>query len=148
MKFALTVLIASFAVAASAAGDLEKGRTRSLGCQACHGSAGLGTAPDIPNLAGQKPGYLSAQLTAFRTGDRKHELMNAIASQLSDADIADLVAFWSSLPAAGSSVADAAAEFRKSRMTFPPGFPRGFVMYAEEVDAPGKSATRSYVNQA
>src|SRR3954447_21454448 len=116
MKLALAVLMASFTVAASAAGDLDKGRIRSLACQACHGSAGIGTAPDIPNLAGQKTGYLAAQLTAFRTGDRKHELMNAIASQLSDADIADLVAFWTSLPAAGSTVADAAASFRKSRM--------------------------------
>jgi len=147
MKLALVLLFASIPVATSAAADLERGRTRSLACQACHGSAGLGTAPDIPNLAGQKSGYLATQLTAFRAGDRKHELMNAIAAQLSDADIADLAAFWSALPAEGSNVTSAAAQLRQSRMTFPREFPRGFVMYREEVDGPGKAATRSYVNE-
>jgi cytochrome c553 len=148
MKLALILLFASIPVVVSAAADLERGRTRSLACQACHGSAGLGTAPDIPNLAGQKPAYLATQLTAFRAGDRKHELMNAMAAQLSDADIADLAAFWSALPAEGSTVTSTAAQFRESRMTFPREFPRGFVMYKEEVDAPGKFATRSYANQA
>ena len=133
------------------AADIEQGHARSLACQACHGSAGVGTAPDIPNLAGQKGGYLQAQLVAFRSRDRKHELMNAIAAQLNDADIANLAAFWSSLPAgvtADPHAADPAAEFRKSRMSFPAGFPRDFVMYHEVTDAANNSAKRSYANHA
>ena len=133
------------------AADIEQGRSRSLACQACHGSAGVGTAPDIPNLAGQKAGYLQAQLVAFRSRDRKHELMNAIAEQLSDADIGNLAAFWSSLPAGGTAdphAADPAAAFRKSRMSFPGGFPMDFVMYHEEVDTANNSAKRSYANHA
>jgi cytochrome c553 len=149
LRFAGFVLAIAAAVAtAKATGDLEQGRTKSLACQACHGSAGIGTAADIPNLAGQKPGYITAQLGAFRARERKHDLMNAIAAQLSDADIANLAAFWSSLPAGGSSTADLAAEIRKSRMTFPVTFPKDFVMYAEEVDAESKSMKRSYANHA
>jgi cytochrome c553 len=120
---------------AQAAGDVEQGRARSLACQACHGAEGLGTAPDIPNLAGQKPAYLQAQLTAFRAGDRKNDFMNAIASQLSDADIANLAAFWTSMPAGGTANApDPAAEFRKTHMTFPKDFPANYVKYAEDKD--------------
>jgi cytochrome c553 len=125
----------AFALTAEAAGDVEQGRARSLACQACHGASGLGTAPDIPNLAGQKPAYLQAQLTAFRAGDRKNDFMNAIAAQLSDADIANLAAFWNSMPAGGAAnVADPAAGFRKTHMTFPSGFPADFVKYAEDKD--------------
>jgi len=150
-QVALAVLMLAGTLCARAA-DIEAGRTKSLACQACHGSAGVGTAADIPNLAGQKPHYLETQLNAFRAKERKHELMNAIAAQLSDADIANLAAFWNSLPPAAvadvHSGVDAAAEIRKSRMTFPANFPKDFVMYAEAVDADSKSAKRSYVNHA
>jgi cytochrome c553 len=146
-RFAAMLFVAFGTVLSAGAADLEQGRAKSLGCQACHGSAGVGTAPDIPNLAGQKEGYVRAQLRAFRAGERKQEVMNAIAAQLSDADIANLAAFWTSLPAGGSTVADAAAEFRKSRMGFPAGFPQDFVRYAEEADPAAKTSKRTYVNR-
>ena len=138
MTLRLTTLTAMALLAASAgAADVESGRAKSLGCQACHGSNGIGTAPDIPNLAGQKPGYITAQLTAFRSKDRKHDLMNAMAAQLSDGDIENLAAFWSSLSAAGAAHegADPVSDIRKSRMAFPASFPKDFVMYHEELDA-------------
>jgi cytochrome c553 len=146
-RIALAILALLTTLAAGAA-NLDQGRTKSLGCQACHGSNGIGTAPDIPNLAGQKAGYIAAQLTAFRAGNRKHALMNAIAGQLTDADIENLGAFWSSLPAGASlsTAPDAAAEFRRSRMVFPASFPKDFVVYHEEFDADQKSVKRSYVN--
>jgi cytochrome c553 len=151
MKKRLVTFTAAILLAASAgAADVEQGRAKSLGCQACHGSNGIGTAPDIPNLAGQKPGYITAQLTAFRSKDRKHDLMNAMAAQLSDGDIENLAAFWSSLPAgaAAGEGADAATPIRKSRMTFPAGFPKDFVVYHEEADADKKPKKRAYVNRA
>ena len=146
----IPTLVAVLTTFAAGAADLEQGRAKSLGCQACHGSNGIGTAPDIPNLAGQKAGYIATQLTAFRAKTRKHDLMNAIANQLSDADIENLGAFWSSLtPDVGNEhVADAAAEFRKSRVSFPASFPKDFVMYHEELGADGKVAKRSYANRA
>jgi cytochrome c553 len=149
-RLVLLVLCVTGSLTAQAA-DVEQGRTLSLACQACHGSAGLGTAPDIPNLAGQKAGYLQAQLVAFRGKDRKHDLMNAIAAQLSDADIGNLAAFWSSLPAAGPvdphGAADPAAEFRKSRMTFPVTFPKDFVVYEEDMNGKNETVKRAYANR-
>jgi cytochrome c553 len=151
-RIAAAVVAAGFALAANAA-DLELGRAKSLACQACHGSAGIGTAADIPNLAGQKAPYLKAQLISFRGGERKHELMNAIAKQLSDDEIENLAAFWSSLPVAGAAAdaharADPAAEFRKSRMGFPASFPKDFVMYLEGKDNDGKLVSKSWVSRA
>ena len=153
MKFRVALLLlALVTTSAGRTADIEQGRAKSLGCQACHGGNGIGTAPDIPNLAGQKVGYLQAQLVAFRAKDRKHDLMNAIAAQLADADIENLAAFWSSLPAstgaAHAAVAETAAEFRKSRMIFPASFPADFVIYREYFDADKKPLKRSYVNRA
>jgi cytochrome c553 len=150
MNQRLSLLAAMVLLAASAgAADVDAGRSKSLGCQACHGSNGIGTAPDIPNLAGQKPGYITAQLTAFRSKDRKHDLMNAMAAQLSDGDIENLAAFWSSLSAAGPAHegADPAGEIRRSRMTFPASFPKEFVMYHEELGADQTPTKRAFVNR-
>src|SRR4051812_27991935 len=93
------VVFGSLAIAAAllpttvhAAGNAAEGKAASVACQACHVSpAGAG---DTPHLAGQREGYLAKQLKAFKSGDRKNPLMNAMAGQLSDADIENLAAFW------------------------------------------------------
>ena len=53
--------------------------------------------PDAPHLAGESAIYLARQLEAFRSGERQHEQMSIIAQGLSDEDIADLAAWYSSL---------------------------------------------------
>lgn len=147
LKIAALALASILITPVVSAADVDAGRAKSLACQACHGPNGVGTAGDIPNLAGQKAAYLLTQLTAFRSGDRKHELMNAIAKQLSDSEIENLAAFWSSLPPGGTAAADPAAEFRKSRMSFPANFPKDFVVYAEHKGDDGKVASKSYVTR-
>lgn len=127
------------------AGDAAAGATKSLACQACH----LTTNPasTVPHLVGQREGYLAAQLTAFKSGERKHELMNAIAGQLSEADIDDLAAYWSGEPAGSdTSVPAAATQIRQSRMPFPKDFPKGFTVYRTENDPAQHGITKSYVN--
>lgn len=62
-------------------------------CANCHGVLGLGNTPDAPHLAGQPRLYLVAQLKAFRSGARKHEVMNVIAKPLSDEEI-ELASDW------------------------------------------------------
>ncbi len=50
-----------------------------------------------PNLAAQPSIYLAAQLRAYRSGDRKHEVMSVLSKMLSDADIDNVAAWFSSL---------------------------------------------------
>nr|WP_321985691.1 c-type cytochrome [uncultured Lichenicoccus sp.] len=94
---AAAVLMAG-AVQADAA-DIAAGKTMSARCSGCHGPAGIAVTPDAPNLAGQNEAYLSAQLTAFHTGQRQNEMMSMMAKPLTDAQIADLAAYYHSLPA-------------------------------------------------
>jgi len=82
---------------AGGAGDAAAGKTKSAACAGCHGADGRGTSPLFPNLNGQKPEYLVRQLQAFRDGKRQDPSMAPMAAALTDQDIADLAAFYSSL---------------------------------------------------
>ncbi|MCK5263261.1 MAG: cytochrome c, partial [Gammaproteobacteria bacterium] len=73
------------------------GKAKTAMCAGCHGVKGISMAPINPNLAGQKALYLATQLKAFRSGDRKNATMNPMAKGLSDADIANIAAYYSSL---------------------------------------------------
>ncbi len=79
------------------AGDASAGKAKSATCAACHGAAGISAVPIYPNLAGQKEQYLQIQLKAFRDGSRKNPIMAGMAAPLSDDDIANLAAYYSSL---------------------------------------------------
>lgn len=81
----------------AAAGDAAAGKSKSATCAACHGQNGISPNDLWPNLAGQKTGYLVAQLKAFRDGQRANPMMAPMAAALSDADIDDLAAYYSSL---------------------------------------------------
>ncbi|GHB70994.1 cytochrome c [Psychrosphaera saromensis] len=91
-----SALIASFAFNANAA-DIAAGKAASAVCGACHGAAGISVIPMYPNLAGQKEAYLVKQLKAFKSGTRTDPVMSAMAMPLSDADIANVSAYFASL---------------------------------------------------
>jgi cytochrome c553 len=77
--------------------DPKVGRAKSAACVVCHGQTGISVAPDAPNLAGQPAIYLEAQLRNYRSGKRQHEVMTVIAKPLSDDDIANVAAWYSSI---------------------------------------------------
>ena len=92
-------LAASVMVPAYAAGDVEAGKAKSATCAACHGANGEALIAEYPNLAGQGEGYLVKQLMEFKDGTRSNTLMSPMAMPLSEEDMADLAAYYSSLPA-------------------------------------------------
>ena len=90
-------LALSFTFAPAAlARDAAAGREKAAQCAVCHGPQGLSITPDAPNLAGQPALYLGTQLRAYRSGARRHEVMAVIAKPLSDVDIDNLAAWFSS----------------------------------------------------
>ncbi len=66
-------------------------------CVACHGQNGIGVSPLWPTLAGQHEEYLVAALNQYRDGTRKDPVMTQMAAALSDADVAMLARYYSSL---------------------------------------------------
>lgn len=100
MKLVKITALATFlglCIGTANAGDIEKGKALSGQCVACHGAEGISPADIWPNLAGQKQGYLEKQLHDFRDGNRTDPMMSMMAKPLSDDDIADLAAYFSSL---------------------------------------------------
>ena len=79
------------------ADEVDTGRSKAQICSVCHGPLGVAVAPDAPNLAGQPALYLSAQLRAYRDGIRKHEVMSLMAKPLTNEDITQLAAWFSSI---------------------------------------------------
>jgi cytochrome c553 len=90
-------VLAAMSDAAFAAGDVKAGRAKASACAACHGIDGMSKLPEAPNLAGQTEEYLVKALNDFRSGERKNEMMSMMAKTLSDADIANLAAYYHSL---------------------------------------------------
>lgn len=90
----LVAAVALLAASAAQAADPEAGRAKSQTCVACHGADGNSVNPIWPSIAGQHSNYLEAQLRAYRAGERDDPLMTGMAAGLSDADIADLAAYY------------------------------------------------------
>ena len=79
-------------------GDAQAGREKAALCAACHGPEGISMNPLWPNLAGQHEAYLAKQIRDFRDGVREDVSMQPFVANLSDQDIADLAAWFASLP--------------------------------------------------
>ncbi len=97
-KSAAILMLSMFALNAQAAGDAKAGEQKAATCAACHGANGVSEIPTNPILAGQYVSYLEHALKSYRSGERQNAIMAGFASQLSDQDIEDLAAWFSSQP--------------------------------------------------
>lgn len=99
MKALIAASILAVTPMALAAGDPAAGQAKSLTCAGCHGQDGKSMIPTYPNLAGQNAAYIEGALKAYRSQERtgyQAALMYGMAASLSDQDIADLAAYYSS----------------------------------------------------
>jgi cytochrome c553 len=129
------------------AADIAMGKEKSEACAACHGANGISVSENFPNLAGQKEKYLGKQLHAFKAKTRENTLMNAITEQLSDEDIGDLAAFFSSqLGGDGKEKSTLVAAINKSRVTFPKDYKSTYTKYTTISFAAKKQVRHYYAN--
>ncbi|MEC6824537.1 cytochrome c [Photobacterium piscicola] len=101
-------LVASYS--AWAQGDVDAGKLKATTCVACHGSDGNATIGQYPKLAGQHADYLAKQLADYKLAvtssgaqGRSNAVMAGMAAALSATDMADLSAYFSSLPLSGNT---------------------------------------------
>lgn len=80
----------------AAAGDPAEGRKVANMCRTCHGMDGYAQIPIAPHIGGEPEAYLEAQLIAFKTGAREHEIMSLVAASLSAQQISDVAAWYAS----------------------------------------------------
>lgn len=100
------VLLGVASGAAAQRGDAALGAQKAdtERCLECHGTAvvgssrSLGTEGKFPKLDGQAPDYIRKQLRDFRSGARNHDFMQIMARSVTDEDVADIAAYFHSLP--------------------------------------------------
>ncbi len=78
-----------------AAGDADAGKTKAAICTACHGADGNSIVPLWPKLAGQHPAYIERQLGLIKGGNRPVPEMVGIVVSLTEQDMADVAAYFS-----------------------------------------------------
>jgi len=89
--------------------DAKAGEKKVQMCIGCHNLPGYQSSfPEIykvPKIAGQNAKYIVAALNAYKKGERKHPSMRAIATTLTDQDMADVAAYYEQLGKGGAAPA-------------------------------------------
>src|SRR3954464_10477862 len=152
----LSLLLAFGAHAQTA--DVEAGKAKvAQVCGACHGMNGISVSDTIPNLAGQRAIYIENQLKAYKDGVRKGPnaahpaaIMNAMAAQLSPADITNVAAYFASLPGAAPGGAKSAQlpNVAKTNLAFPENYKASFIKYHTIIFPAAKQVRYYYANRA
>ncbi|NQY25873.1 MAG: cytochrome c4 [Piscirickettsiaceae bacterium] len=118
MKKVLMTIVMGLALTAvaptMAAGNASAGKDKAAMCAACHGMDGNSPTNMFPKLAGQGEAYLVKQITEFKTGARKNAMMAPMVAGLSDQDIADLSAYFSSQKVTPGAVSEELVEAGQS----------------------------------
>lgn len=94
---AIAALAMGAAGAVQAAGDPVAGREKSQTCASCHGEKGNTSNSMYPKIGGQHASYLYYSLKQYKTGARQNAVMSGMVSDLSDQDMRDLAAYYSSV---------------------------------------------------
>lgn len=94
----VSVLLTCFWTVPVFAADITAGEQKAATCMGCHGPKGKSSSAQWPNLAAQQSLYIVNQLNAFKTGTRNNPMMQSMAANLSDDDMNNLAAYYSSQP--------------------------------------------------
>src|ERR1700751_4123444 len=93
----IALLLLALTAADAHAIDVAAGKQKAEICAGCHGDNGISQMENIPSLAGQPDQFIQWQLVYFRAGARKNEQMQPIVEQITNEDIRNLGAYFSSL---------------------------------------------------
>lgn len=105
MKSAITMFLMALSLTTQAAGDAEMGKKLAYTCTGCHGIPfyqNVNPQYHVPRLGGQNEAYIALALKAYRSGERSHPTMQAQAGNLTDQDIADIAAYFSTFNTEGA----------------------------------------------
>ncbi len=73
---------------------VQAGKTAAAPCGGCHGEGGAGKIPGMPSLAGLDPKYLVAAMKAYKSGQRRNEVMTAALAGATDTDINNIALYY------------------------------------------------------
>jgi len=97
---------------AAAPDPVQAGKTAAAGCAGCHGDGGVSKTPGMPSLVGLDPKYLVAAMKAYKSGQRKNDMMKSMLASVTDASMNNIALYYglqqparATTPAAGDKAA-------------------------------------------
>ena len=95
----MVAIVAALGLASGAAfaGDAAAGKAKAGSCGGCHGANGEGKGPAGPAIAGMDEAKFVAAMKDYKSGKRANPVMKNFATPLTDADVANLAAYYASL---------------------------------------------------
>ncbi len=101
---------------AAAPDPVQAGKTAAAGCAGCHGDGGISKTPGMPSLVGLDPKFLVVAMKAYKTGQRKNDMMKSMLASVTDASMNNIALYYAlqkparaQTPAAGDKAAGATA---------------------------------------
>jgi cytochrome c553 len=101
---------------AAAADPVQAGKTAAAGCAGCHGDSGISKTPGMPSLVGLDPKVLVAAMKAYKSGQRKNDMMKSMLASVTDVSMNNIALYYAlqkparaQTPAAGDKAAGATA---------------------------------------
>jgi len=73
---------------------VQAGKTAAAACAGCHGEAGISKMPGMPSLVALDPKYLAAAMKAYKSGQRKNEMMKSALAAVTDADFSNIALYY------------------------------------------------------
>jgi cytochrome c553 len=97
---------------AAAPDPVQAGKTAAAGCAGCHGEGGVSKTPGMPSLVGLDPKYLVAAMKAYKSGQRKNDMMKSMLASVTDGSMNNIALYYglqqaarATTPAAGDKAA-------------------------------------------
>jgi cytochrome c553 len=95
---------------------LAAGKAAAATCGGCHGETGVTSMPGMPSLAGLDPKSFIAAMNAYKSGERRHDVMKSLVASISEADVRNMALYYAlqkparaKTPAPGNQAAGKAA---------------------------------------
>jgi cytochrome c553 len=79
---------------AAVSDPLAAAKTATAACGGCHGETGVTKMPGTPNLVGLDPKYFVTAMNAYKSGQRRHDMMKALATPLADTDLKNVALYY------------------------------------------------------
>jgi len=73
---------------------VQAGKAAAAACAGCHGETGISKTPGMPSLVGLDPKYFIAAIDAYKSGQRSHDMMKALAAGVSDSDLGNMALYY------------------------------------------------------
>ncbi len=73
---------------------VQAGKAAASGCAGCHGEGGVSKTAGVPNLIGQDPKFLVGAMQAYKSGQRKNDMMKTMLAAVSETEMGNIALYY------------------------------------------------------